>query len=594
MEQGSQQAPENRNQEGKGQGNDRNRGKFRHQRRGPRPEGAKESDADAQDLDINASVSAPETEDGAEGVATEGGFGKMSRKEFYKALREKQKQRKAERRAELQAQGLDPDAVSESDEECEPKPARPQRANAEERKPQRNEQRAEGRPDRRDDRRADRKPEGNREPREPRENREPRESRPNREPREAREPREGRDNRERRQPAESEEVRAYRKQQSEESSEDYSERVSPSYGSANIGGNAFQSRSSTKGDSAIWHAKPEAKPAQKELLTIGITIGDLNGIGPETILKMAQEHELVKYFKLVVYGNNHALNKWRKVLHIEELPFLLHHDGEEFSSKKVNLVNCWPEDYEIVPGKATPESGKAAWASLQAAVADAKAGKLDAIVTAPITKANMPEEFSWPGHTEYFAEQFGGEDGLMMLCANEFRMALATVHVPLAEVPRVISTAHLEDRLAVLTKSLKEDYGITKPRIAVLGLNPHAGEEGKLGKEEQEIMVPLFEKLRNKGQLVYGPYPADGFFGARQYQQFDAVLAMYHDQGLAPFKTIAFDDGVNYTAGLPFVRTSPDHGTAYNIAGKGIADANSLRQAVYLADEIVRIRKGWR
>lgn len=356
---------------------------------------------------------------------------------------------------------------------------------------------------------------------------------------------------------------------------------------------SFQNRLPKK-DNPTWGAKVEAKaPAnERELMTIGITIGDLNGIGPELILKLAQEHTIVNLFRLVVYGNNHAFNKWRKHLNIEDSPFLLHHEGEGFSYKKVTLVNAWEQDYDITPGKATPEGGEAAWASLQMAVRDAQAGLLDAIVTAPISKANMPAAFTWPGHTEYFAESFKADDGLMLLVAGSLRLALATVHTPLQEVPKILSTPHLEDRLSVLAQALKQDFGITKPRIAVLGLNPHAGEEGKLGKEEQEIILPLLEKLQTKGHLFFGPYPADGFFGARQYSQFDAVLAMYHDQGLTPFKTLAFDEGVNYTAGLPFVRTSPDHGTAFNIAGKGTASTTSLLEAIYLADEIVKRRKG--
>ncbi len=248
--------------------------------------------------------------------------------------------------------------------------------------------------------------------------------------------------------------------------------------------------------------------------------------------------------------------------------------------------------HEIQPGKVTPEAGQAALACLERAVDDLKAGKLDALITGPINKHNMQSEtFKFPGHTEYLAEAFGVPDDLMFMVSETLRVGVVTGHVPLAKVRQQVTRPAIHQKLTMMMQSLKVDFGIEKPRIAVLGLNPHAGENGLLGTEEQETISPVIEEWRKKGELVYGPFPADGFFGTRGYRKYDAVLAMYHDQGLIPFKAIAFEEGVNFTAGLPIVRTSPDHGTAYDIAGKNLADETSMTQAIYLACDVARRRK---
>lgn len=251
-----------------------------------------------------------------------------------------------------------------------------------------------------------------------------------------------------------------------------------------------------------------------------------------------------------------------------------------------------PFTHEIQPGKVTNEAGQAALACLERAVEDLKAGKLDALVTGPINKHNIQSEtFRFPGHTEYLAEAFGVPDDLMFMVGETLRVGVVTGHVPLAKVRQHVTRNAIHQKLNMMMQSLKVDFGIEKPRIAVLGLNPHAGENGLLGTEEQETISPVIEDWRKKGELVFGPFPADGFFGTRGYRKYDAVLAMYHDQGLIPFKAIAFEEGVNFTAGLPIVRTSPDHGTAYDIAGKNLADETSMIQAIYLACDVARRRK---
>ncbi len=251
-----------------------------------------------------------------------------------------------------------------------------------------------------------------------------------------------------------------------------------------------------------------------------------------------------------------------------------------------------PLTHEIQPGKVTPEAGQAALACLERAVEDLKAGKLDALITGPINKHNIQSEtFKFPGHTEYLAEAFGVSDNLMFMVGETLRVGVVTGHVPLAKVRQNVTRNAIHQKLHLMMQSLKVDFGIEKPSIAVLGLNPHAGENGLLGTEEQETITPVIEDWRKKGELVYGPFPADGFFGTRGYRKYDAVLAMYHDQGLIPFKAIAFEEGVNFTAGLPMVRTSPDHGTAYDIAGKNLADETSMTQAIYLACDVARRRK---
>jgi 4-hydroxythreonine-4-phosphate dehydrogenase len=326
---------------------------------------------------------------------------------------------------------------------------------------------------------------------------------------------------------------------------------------------------------------------------IGLTIGDFNGIGPEVIIKTLSDPRILKICIPVVYGSYKVLSKYKKITEAEEIVFNSIRNIEGLNPKKINLITCWEEDFEVSPGKVTEQAGKCAFISLEKASDDLFAGKIDAVVTAPINKNNIQSaDFKFPGHTEYFTEKAGIKDSLMLLVSENLRVGVVTGHIPLAEVKSQLTKEKLISKINVMYKSLKNDFGIQKPKIALLGLNPHAGENGLLGKEEQELMVPLLEELKSKGILIFGPFPADGFFGMHHYKKFDGILANYHDQGLVPFKTLAFESGVNYTAGLPVIRTSPDHGTAYDIAGKNIANEGSFREAMYLACDIVRSKKG--
>jgi 4-hydroxythreonine-4-phosphate dehydrogenase len=326
---------------------------------------------------------------------------------------------------------------------------------------------------------------------------------------------------------------------------------------------------------------------------IGITIGDYNGIGPEVILKVLHNNQLNRICTPIIYGSMRILNRYRNQLDMKDWNLFGAQKIEQANPKMTNVITCWQDPQEdIQPGKVTPEAGKGAFESLKRAVEDLKGGKLDAIVTGPINKNNIQnEEFQFPGHTEYLAEAFDIKEPLMFMVSDTLRVGVVTGHVSLREVAEQITKEKIVVKLQAMLKSLRGDFGIRKPRIAVLGLNPHAGENGLLGSEEQDVIEPAIKELKNKGQLIYGPYPADGFFAAQTYRKFDAVLAMYHDQGLTPFKTIAFNDGVNFTAGLPIVRTSPDHGTAYDIAGKNQADETSMRQAIYTAIDVIKYRK---
>ncbi|WP_080058657.1 4-hydroxythreonine-4-phosphate dehydrogenase PdxA [Spirosoma aerolatum] len=339
--------------------------------------------------------------------------------------------------------------------------------------------------------------------------------------------------------------------------------------------------------------QPTEHTSREERLVIGISLGDYNGIGPEVILKALQYNRLQKICTPVIYGSMRILNRYRNLLNFKDWNLNGAQSIGQISHKLTNVITCWPDqNQDIQPGRVTPEAGQAAFACLQRAVDDLKAGKLDALVTAPINKYNIQsEEFKFPGHTEYLAQEFEVQDNLMFMVSGALRVGVVTGHIPLGRVRQNITRDRIAQKLALMMKSLRQDFGIERPRIAVLGLNPHAGEEGLLGNEEQEIIKPLLADLLDKGELVFGPYPADGFFGTRAYKHFDAVLAMYHDQGLIPFKAIAFEEGVNFTAGMPAVRTSPDHGTAYDIAGKNLADETSMLQAIYTAIDVARHRK---
>ncbi len=332
--------------------------------------------------------------------------------------------------------------------------------------------------------------------------------------------------------------------------------------------------------------------SQRQKTIIGITLGDYNGIGPEIILKALDSNQLSGHYTVIVYGSMKVLNRYRQVLKLKEWQMQGIQRAEQANPKVANVITCWPDQQlDVKPGTITPEAGKAALACLKRGVEDLKTGKIHALVTAPINKDNIQsEEFKFPGHTEYLASEFETQEALMFLVAGSFRVGVLTGHIPLGKVRETITTDKLTFKINQIYNSLVNDFGISKPKIAVLGLNPHAGENGLLGNEEKEVIEPVIQKFRKNGQLVFGPFPSDGFFGSATHTQYDAVLAMYHDQGLIPFKTIAFNEGVNFTAGLPVVRTSPDHGTAYAIAGKNEADPQSLLQAIYQAADIYRYR----
>jgi len=324
---------------------------------------------------------------------------------------------------------------------------------------------------------------------------------------------------------------------------------------------------------------------------IGITLGELNGIGPEVVIKALADNRLLQMVTPVVYGSTRVLSFYRKLMNMEEFNYSQVRNKGQFFPKSINVVNCWEHPIEINPGKPTPESAKGALTSLQKAVEEVKEGIIDAFVTGPIDKSQMHgDEFPFRGHTEYLTHEFNATESLMLMTGEELRVGLVTEHVPLKDVAGMISKERVELKIRLLELSLKNDFNISKPRIAVLGLNPHAGDDGLLGQEENDIIRPVISDLKNKGKLIFGPFPADGFFAAAQHKKYDGIIAMYHDQGLIPFKSFAFDTGVNFTAGLPVVRTSPDHGTAYNIAGKNLADEGSMRQAIYLAADIARHR----
>lgn len=334
-----------------------------------------------------------------------------------------------------------------------------------------------------------------------------------------------------------------------------------------------------------------ARSANNEKPIIGITIGDINGIGPEVIIKSLADTRILKICTPVIYGSTKVLAYYKKAIKAEDFNYSQARAQDQFHPKRINVVNCWEEMVEIDTGTVTQAAGKSAFLALETACHDLKQGHLDAIVTAPINKHNIQNEsFRFAGHTEYLTQYFEAKDSLMFLVSENLRVGVVTGHIPLQEVSQKINSDLIVKKLKIMAASLRLDFGIQKPKIAVLGLNPHAGEEGLLGKEEADIIKPAIERCKNNGMLVFGPYPSDGFFGTSQYKKVDAVLAMYHDQGLIPFKTLAFDSGVNFTAGLSAVRTSPDHGTAYDIAGKNIASEKSMREAIFLACDVVKNR----
>lgn len=326
-------------------------------------------------------------------------------------------------------------------------------------------------------------------------------------------------------------------------------------------------------------------------ITIGITCGDINGIGLETALKALAIKKAGQQFKIVIYGSTKVVAYHKNIITQENIQFYSIQSPEEAQPARVNVINCWQDNVNITLGKPSDVGGKCAFLALERAVNDLKAGTIDALVTAPIHKKAMQmADFPFVGHTEYITDAFKAKDSLMLLVSDNLRIGVVTNHLPLREVTAAVTKERVLRKLLILAETLKVDFNIGKPTIAVLGLNPHAGDEGAIGTEDDAVIRPAIEQAKEKGVLAYGPFPADGFFGSGQFQKFDAILAMYHDQGLVPFKTLSFGEGTNYTAGLAAVRTSPDHGTAYDIAGKGEADESSFIRALYMAADIVRNR----
>lgn len=328
-----------------------------------------------------------------------------------------------------------------------------------------------------------------------------------------------------------------------------------------------------------------------ENLKIGISIGDFNGIGLEVILKNLSQPELAEKATFVVYGSTKVVSYHKNIVDVD----LHYHQAQSIDrirTDKVNIINCWNENVNITLGKPTDVSGKYAIRSLEAATRDLRHGLIDALVTAPIHKEAMKmANFPFPGHTEYITKELGAEESLMFMVHDSLKMGLVTNHVPIGEIKDKISKELILHKLKLIENSLKIDFGIERPTIAVLGLNPHAGDGGVIGQEDDQIVRPAVVEAKKKGSMVMGPFPADGFFGSGQYKKFDGILAMYHDQGLIPFKLLSFGEGVNFTAGLSGVRTSPDHGTAFDIAGENAANPDSFRKAIFLAMDVVRNRK---
>lgn len=327
---------------------------------------------------------------------------------------------------------------------------------------------------------------------------------------------------------------------------------------------------------------------------IGISCGDLNGIGIELIIKTFSDNRILEHCTPVIFASNKAVNFYRKSIPEYNFNYQIIKEFERINHRQVNLFNCWEEETSINPGQLSDIGGKYAVLSLQTAVAALKQKQIDGLVTAPIHKKNIQSgDFTFTGHTPFLKNIFDANDVVMMLCADNFRVALVTEHVPVNEIAKHISKEKIVSKLNIIHQSLQKDFGIDKPRIAVLGLNPHAGDEGLIGNEEETIIKPAIKEAKNNNMLVVGPYSADAFFARRSFEKFDAVLAMYHDQGLIPFKALAIGEGINFTAGLPAVRTSPDHGVAFDIAGKNKADQSSFLASVFGCIDIINRRNGF-
>lgn len=331
---------------------------------------------------------------------------------------------------------------------------------------------------------------------------------------------------------------------------------------------------------------------EERKIRVAITQGDTNGVGYEVILKVFSDPNILELCTPIIYGSPKIASYHRKTLNLD-VPYTIINHAEEARDGRVNLLACFDDEIKIEMGQPSQEAGAAALKALDRAMTDYRSELYDVLVTAPINKATIQSpSFHFPGHTEYIETSVGeGQKALMILMNETLRVALVTTHLPIKDIAKAITKEGIIEKATIFHKALKRDFRISSPRIAVLSLNPHAGDNGLLGSEEKDIILPAIEELADKGIQAFGPFAADGFFGSGAYDHFDGVLAMYHDQGLAPFKTIALESGVNYTAGLPIVRTSPDHGTAYDIAGKGVADENSMRQAIFTAIDVFRNRK---
>lgn len=336
----------------------------------------------------------------------------------------------------------------------------------------------------------------------------------------------------------------------------------------------------------------EKENLKKKTAVIGISHGDVNGISYEVIIKTLADSRMLDFFTPVVYGSSKVASYYKKILGIHDFNFHVIRSAEQAVPGKANMVNVFPEEIKIELGQNTELAGRVALQSLEAATDDLAKGSIDALVTAPINKQNIQgKDFNFPGHTEFLTKKFGAEESLMLMVSNSIRIGVVTGHIPLRDVPSKITVEAILKKLKIMNQSLGFDFGIRKPKIALLGLNPHAGDKGVIGREEQEVIIPAIKQAFDSGILAFGPFPADGFFGSSSFNNFDGILTMYHDQGLIPFKTLSFKSGVNYTAGLPVVRTSPAHGTAFDLAGKNMAYPDAFREAVYMAIDIIKNRR---
>lgn len=332
---------------------------------------------------------------------------------------------------------------------------------------------------------------------------------------------------------------------------------------------------------------------ENKKIKVAITHGDINGVGYEVILKTFGDSRMFDICTPIVYGSTKVASYHKKLLGSmpQEMTFVSIPDASQAQDKKFNFINLTNEEIKIDLGKSTDVAGKMSRESLSRACADLKAGKVDVLVTAPINKRNIQaKDFDFPGHTEYLSHQFGSSSLMLMVC-DRIRIGIATNHVALKDVPKALTHELLYEKMILLNNSLKRDFGITRPKIAILALDPHAGDDGVIGDFDKTMVRPVIDEVQSQGVLAYGPFPSDGFFGSSEFNKFDGVLALYHDQGLIPFKLMSFTEGVNYTAGLPYVRTSPAHGTGYDIAGKDKASEQSFRAAVYLACNVLRNRQ---